>query len=343
MFFRRLLAMSVVISLLLWTIAATAQDYDPTAPRNCTDVELSTIDRIAAQFLAALRTTEPNVEALVNLQIQYHSGEFGSWPDCFSAQQLQRNYAYALDYLLIQVTFKEDGRSQLAEQYGSLVPAFSDAFWSAACHLIADSSCTDQAAESTLPATTTGNETTFTVTVNSNANLRSCAGTSCTVIGSAGSGSVLTVLETVTASDGDWYRVRTNEGEAYIAAQLTTRGADTIIDVSQPYFDPSTNCTVAIDVKRGSALLHVILTGDGMQRIQADIYRPNETTPLPVESQYTKTFIDTGELYLDQFYRWNVGWPTGLYQLEVQYGGNTSRLGWQMETQGEYAVFVVCS
>jgi uncharacterized protein YraI len=182
----------------------------------------------------------------------------------------------------------------------------------------------------------------FTVTANGNINMRSCAGTNCAVVGQAADGSTLTVLETETATEGEWYRVQSDGGEAWVAGWLTTRGPDTVIDISEPYMDLATGCMVAFDYSRGDPRLHVIITGAGMEDTEVDVFLPGQSQPLPVDAQYDKAFIDTGDLYIDQFYRWNVPWSPGLYQLEIRFDGQTSRLGWELDRQGDYAVYVVC-
>lgn len=179
---------------------------------------------------------------------------------------------------------------------------------------------------------------TFDVIVNGDVNLRSCAGTECSVVGRAANGSLLTVL----AVEGDWYQVETEDGTAYIAAWLTSRGPDAIISVDEAYLDPKTGCIIAFDIKRGDMDMNLILSGSDRGRVVADLYRPNETAPVRVEGQLDKTFIDTGDPYIHQYYSWNAWWPNGVYQLEVTRDGETSRLAWELETQGDYNIFVYC-
>jgi len=183
----------------------------------------------------------------------------------------------------------------------------------------------------------------FSVIVNGNVNLRECAGTHCAVVGTATNGSVLTVLAAEQGTDGEWYLVRRNDGStAYIASWLTTRGPDAMISTDEAYTDLATMCIVAFDIKRGNTDINVILAGDGRNQVIVDLFKPNQTTAVRVNAQYDKTFIDTGDPYIHQTYRWSEYWPTGVYQLEISRGGETTRLAWELERQGEYNIFVYC-
>ncbi len=178
----------------------------------------------------------------------------------------------------------------------------------------------------------------FTVVVNSGANLRSCAGTNCAIVRQAAAGEALTVIGT----EGDWYQVDLGGETAYIANFLVTRGPDAVIDIDEPYVDRNTGCVVAFDVKRGDADMSIILSGENASDIVVDLFRPNESKALKVQGQLDKTFIDTGEPYILQYYSWNIGWPTGTYQIELSYGGKTSRLAWEMPERADYNIYFLC-
>jgi hypothetical protein len=196
--------------------------------------------------------------------------------------------------------------------------------------------CSDSSSEeaSTVEITTV----LFNVIANGNGNLRSCAGTNCDIVGHVAVGDLLGVV----AEEGDWYQVQTENGTAFIATFLATRGPDEVIAVDEPYFDVLTGCFIVFDIKRGDMDMNFIFSGGRRDDVVVDLYRPNESSPLSVEGQLDKTFIDTGEPYIHQYYSWNVGYPVGLYNLEISLDGNTSRLGWQMETTGEYFIHVQC-
>ncbi|MEO8612488.1 MAG: SH3 domain-containing protein [Chloroflexota bacterium] len=205
---------------------------------------------------------------------------------------------------------------------------------------LASTACSE---DTTTAATDTHTSTSvdpFPVVVNGDANLRSCAGTNCDVVQVAKNGSLLTVVGT----DSDWYEVQLDDGTtAFIATRLTTTGPDAVIKVDEPYLDAKTGCGIAFDVKRGDADINLILTGEKRSDLVVDLYRPNESHPLRVEGQLDKTFIDTGDPYIYQYYRYNVSWPTGVYQLELTINGETSKLAWELETRGDYSIYVVCN
>lgn len=189
--------------------------------------------------------------------------------------------------------------------------------------------------------TTTSRETAdtlFSVTVNGDINVRSCAGTDCETIGTATNGSLLRVI----GQTDDWYEIEFEDSTGFVASWLTTRGPDAIISTSDPYMDTRTGCYVVFDPKRGDMNIALILAGELQDDVLVDLYRPSETRPLQVANQYDKTFIDTGESYIHQVYSWNVGWPQGMYQLEISLDGAVSRLGWELENRADYNIFVMC-
>jgi hypothetical protein len=202
----------------------------------------------------------------------------------------------------------------------------------------ANETCGADTSDTDSEETNASGEVLFTVVVSGNSNLRSCADTTCSLAGQASAGDVLEVI----GQEGDWYEVITDDGTAFIASFLVTRGADQTIAVDEPYVDEATECIVVFDVKRGDMNMVIILSGEGRNEVVADLYRPNESAPLQVEGQLDKTFIDTGDPYIHQYYRFNMGWPKGLYNLEITRNGETSLLAWQLETTGNYNIFVHC-
>lgn len=199
--------------------------------------------------------------------------------------------------------------------------------------------CTLQEAESdTAEVSQAAPEGSFTVIVNGGANLRSCAGTNCSIVRQAAAGEALTVI----ATEDDWYQVDLGGETAYIANFLVTRGPDAVIDIDETYLDANTGCGIAFNVKRGSADMNIILSGENASEIVVDLFRPNESNALKVQAQLDKTFIDTGDPYILQYYSWNIGWPTGMYQIELTYGGKTSRLAWEMVERADYNIYFMC-
>lgn len=256
----------------------------------------------------------------------------GQFPDCRDSQNIQQTYTIALNWLFTNTLLRENEQESDFPEWSGLQPAMSDEFWTVASHLLGNE----------VESSAADGEDTFNVVVNGDVNLRECAGTQCVVVGQAVNGSLLTVLGTETASDGDWYRVQTVDGIAYIASWLTTRGPDETISVDEPYLDELTGCGVSIITRRGDDDMRVILAESGRNEVLVDLYRPNQSRPVSVDAQYDKTFIDTGEPYIDQVYGFFESWPNGLYQLEISFGGATSRLAWNKEVAGEYVIYVLC-
>jgi len=201
----------------------------------------------------------------------------------------------------------------------------------------ASSTCTEQT-----PATTSNTSTPvdeFNIVVKGNVNVRSCAGTKCSIVQNVKDGSIFTVV----AVDGDWYEIKIGDGTAFVLSTLTTRGPDDVIKVDKPYLDVPTGCFVVFDMKRGDMDVNFILSGKKQSDILVDIYRPKEAHPLKVEAQLEKAFSDTNEPYIYQYYAYNVSWPSqGLYQLELTLDGTTRKLAWEFETRGTYNIFIQC-
>ncbi|MCY4069814.1 MAG: SH3 domain-containing protein [Chloroflexi bacterium] len=181
-------------------------------------------------------------------------------------------------------------------------------------------------------------EVSFKVTVKSSVNLRDCAGTSCNRVGQATSGEILDVLDI----DDDWYQVRTPNGTiAFIAGWLTTRLPDHVVETDKPYL--LDNCIIVPDSSRSSDMdINIIIAGDRRSDVTVDLYAPTQASPLRVDRQLDKTFIDTGEPYIAQFYRWNQWFPSGLYTIEVLLDGVSHRLAWSVSERAQYNVFVSC-
>lgn len=197
----------------------------------------------------------------------------------------------------------------------------------------------DESDSNTVRPLGTDNEDTFNVVVVGNVNLRDCGSTDCDIVGQAANDSVLTVL----SQDDDWYEVEFEGDTAYIASWLTERGPDVYVeDLSEIYNDERTGCLVVADTRRGDMDMKVIIFGDERNDVIVDLFRPNDDNALDVDAQYDKTFTDTGEPYIHQFYHWGLYWYTGVYEVELSYDGETSRIAWNADTQQEYNLYVSC-
>lgn len=192
--------------------------------------------------------------------------------------------------------------------------------------------------DSTLPESDEP-ETSFNIQVDGNVNLRECAGTSCKIVGQATDGEILAVI----GEEDDWYEVIHDDESAWIASWVTTPAPDAIIETDEPHLVDGTTCIIVPSLKRGDMDINLILTGDRQGDIIADLYRPTDVNPLRVDSQLDKTFIDSGETYVMQTYRWNVSFPTGLYMIELTFDGETYRIGWNVAERADYNVYIQCS
>lgn len=184
---------------------------------------------------------------------------------------------------------------------------------------------------------------TFSVVTNNAVNLRTCAGTNCAIIRSSRAGEIFDAATTETATDGtEWHRVNVDGQNGYVAASLTTRGPDAVINTQRRHVDLDTLCVIAFDIQRGSADLQFIISGDARDDVIVDIFRPGETRALAVQAQNIKTFVDTGDIYIQQYYSYSVGWPLGVYHIELEFEGVTKRFAFEMTQRGTHNVHVMC-
>ncbi|MCY3796788.1 MAG: SH3 domain-containing protein [Chloroflexi bacterium] len=194
--------------------------------------------------------------------------------------------------------------------------------------------------EDTSESQSRAEEAQFKVTVSSQVNLRDCGSTSCAKVGSVSAGDILEVLD----EEDSWYRVRLSSGEtAYIAGWLTRRLPDHTIETGEPYFFNDRSCLILADSSRSSDMdISFVLSGESLGGLVADLYLPNQSQALQVNQQYDKTFIDTGDLYILQTYRWNQWFPEGMYTIEVEVGDEAFAFAWDMSGRAEYLLRVNC-
>jgi uncharacterized protein YraI len=181
-------------------------------------------------------------------------------------------------------------------------------------------------------------EAMFNAVVSGNVNLRSCASTNCAIVGQALNGQVVPVV----AQDGNWYEIKWENGTAFIASWLTTRGPDVHVDLTEGYFDRTTGCGLVLRKNRGDTDLYFAISGDRQDDVWVDLYRVNENKPLDVAGQYVKEFIDTKEIYIHQSYYWGTWWPSGVYRIELTLDGESSMIGFDFESGAEHIIYVHC-
>ena len=179
----------------------------------------------------------------------------------------------------------------------------------------------------------------FRVTVKSSVNLREGAGTSFKLAGQAKPGDILEVV----AEDGDWYEIEFGRGTAFIAGWLTTRLPDAIVETDEPYAIAETNCVVLPDSSRSTDMdINFVIAGERQTDVVVDLYAPTKEEALRVDRQLDKTFIDTGDTYVLQVYRWNQWFPIGIYTIEVTIDGDAYKIAWNVAERAEYNVHVYC-
>lgn len=188
------------------------------------------------------------------------------------------------------------------------------------------------------PTQTVSTAVLFNVAVTGSVNLRSCGSTACNIVGQASNDQVLEVI----AQEDDWYEVKWEGGTAFIASWLTSRGPDIQVDLNDGYFDPSTGCVVAMRTGRGDNSIDFAISGEKRDEIWVDIYRPNDSSPVEVNAQYDKTFIDTDEPYIHQTYYWNTWWPTGSYRIELTLANKSTMVGFDITQIGSHTIYVMC-
>jgi hypothetical protein len=199
----------------------------------------------------------------------------------------------------------------------------------------ANAACSPADANSTIQL---GGVTTFSVIVSGNANLYTCADTSCDIVQAVTEGTPLTVVDV----EGDWYQVQLADRTAYVASWFTTLGTDHVIQIDEPYLDENTGCTVAFNVQDGNMNIRIVIAGENRNMVFVDLYRPTEMQPLMIAGLLDKNFSDTGDPYIDQYYRDNVTWTDGMYLLEISLHNRTTKLGWELGTRGKYNILVHC-
>jgi hypothetical protein len=116
----------------------------------------------------------------------------------------------------------------------------------------------------------------------------------------------------------------------------------TMIDTSETHFERDMGCALVFDISRGTADLRVLITGEARDDIFVDVYLPDEDEPLDVLGQIDKQFIDSEDLYIQQYYSSSSGWPLGIYRILLEFGGETRHLAFDMEREGEHNIYVYC-
>lgn len=179
----------------------------------------------------------------------------------------------------------------------------------------------------------------FNVQTTAAVNIRSCGSTTCDIVATSTNNQMYPVVGT----DGDWYEIDLGNGETgFVASWLTVRGPDELIDIYEGYYDADLDCVIQATVARASSNdLHFAISGDAQNDVVVDIYRPNRTEPERVWTQLTKTFVDTGNVYVDQLYLSSY-WPNGNYRISLERDGQTKVYGFELNQTGRATIYVDC-
>ena len=117
------------------------------------------------------------------------------------------------------------------------------------------------------------------------------------------------------------------------------------LTTGKTYKDWNTGCTILISGMRGEWDLNFILKGDRRREIVADVFLPRTEARERVRGQLHKTFIDTGELYIHQYYSWGSRrWPDGDFRIRIRLDGKISTFTWSTPRRmgGDFNIFVDC-
>lgn len=208
--------------------------------------------------------------------------------------------------------------------------------------VLASFSLSDGMAASTDAGAGESGESLFNVVANGNVNLRACGATTCDLVGTATNGQVLSVLAVEGEGDDQWYQVEWEDGTAYIAGWLTTRGPDVFVDLVEGYEDEATGCVLALRTSRGDSSFEFAISGEHHEDVWVDIFRPGDTSPVRVDAQYDKEFLDTKDPYIHQVYYWTTWWPIGTYNIELRLGDATSMIAFDITENADHLIYVHC-
>ena len=105
--------------------------------------------------------------------------------------------------------------------------------------------------------------------------------------------------------------------------------------------DYITGCELYIDPEGLDGHLHLVLTGDRREEIEAVVYRPNGLR-VDYTRQTHETFDDADEEFVWQIYGDFTAWAAGLYRLAITLEDRTSELFWKPEREGDQVIYIDC-
>ena len=174
----------------------------------------------------------------------------------------------------------------------------------------------------------------YSVSVNRTVNLRAGAGTNHGRVGQAQPGDIYEVFSEQEGGQYNWLEIRYQGETAFIAESLTVRLPDVILVAGGLHEVPGTNCLLGYETQRDTRMrIYFAFTGENMSGVEADLYRPNEDTPVRISNTRWGSFAgDPNSSVLYQYYaQW---FSDGVYTIEVNQGRISLRVG--VDMQGRY-------
>lgn len=160
-----------------------------------------------------------------------------------------------------------------------------------------------------------------------------CAGpgTEYDKVGQAQPGEIYQVISEHAGSPYNWLEVRFEEQTAFVAKELTQRQPATTLEPGQYHEIPEIDCNLRFlkdDYSRKT--IAFAITGDNSTAIEAELFRPEQTYPLPYHDRITEpSENDPDSRIVYQLYsQW---FSDGLYRIEVTNGEETYAVGLVVE------------
>ena len=105
--------------------------------------------------------------------------------------------------------------------------------------------------------------------------------------------------------------------------------------------DYITGCVVYIDPEGLDGHLHLVLTGERREEVEATIYSPDNLR-VDYSRRTQDTFNDSDDEFIWLVYRNFGGWEAGLYRLVFTLQGRTSEVFWDLERGGDQVIYIGC-
>ena len=115
-----------------------------------------------------------------------------------------------------------------------------------------------------------------------------------------------------------------------------------MLELEESQHDPVTGCIVVLFPESADDDLDILLQGERREEVAARVLGPDERRPRPYDGRLNRTFADSDEPYVLQYYSANQGWPAGLYRLELELEGRVSEFGWHMESPRDQSLLILC-